>query len=395
MKQYLSILFLLLGVSAASATIRVVDGVGASGSGRFAKISDAVTSAVTNDTILVLPGIFRELDVSIDKKLTVIGSGYREVKNGGTHLLGLTLGIADAADGTRILGFRFIGGGVTFGTSTDNCLIANNYFSNALVYFGSSHSADTIRNNIFVMTGTSSAVQTAYNSGLTNVVIANNIISGAGQASGVSAFYIRVQAANMNNLQILNNIVEKYYYFYSNDWGHQTGVVIAGNIFHKITTISPYSTTPALLYSGNWKLNLAVGALEPTSGTDNGSGDITSLFTRFDQGFDFKDNPSTDTDFRFKSATTLYPDSPLDGSAQAIAPLGSWYVDFLQQPGASNTNRADGGIFGGPYPFPSHYGASLLPAVTNLTVSPAVAAPNGTIQINATGTVIGYPGRNN
>ena len=394
MKQYLSILFLLLGVSAASATIRVVDGVGASGTGRFAKISDAVTAAATNDTVVVLPGIYREAEISVDKRLTIFGSGYREVKNGGTHLLGMGFTVADAADGTKIQGFRFLGAGVSLGGSADNCLIANNFFSNANIFFQGS-TGDTVRNNIFVMTGNTSAITTAYNTGLTNVVIANNIISGSGQAAGVSAFYIRVQAANMSNLQILNNFIEKYYYFYINDFGHQTGVVIAGNIFHKLTAISTYTSVPATLYSGNWKLNLTVGTQEPASGTDNGSGDITSLFNRFDQNFDFKDNPSTDTDFRFKSSTTPYPDSPVDGSAQAIAPLGSWYVDYIQQPGTSNSNRADGGIFGGPFPFPSHYGAALLPAVTNLTVSPAVAAPNGTIQINATGTVIGYPGRNN
>ncbi|MFZ4622395.1 MAG: hypothetical protein ACOYNS_17665 [Bacteroidota bacterium] len=395
MKQrtFFLVLF-LLGISAASATIRVVDGVGASGSGRFAKISDAVTTAVTNDTIVVLPGIYREVDVSIDKKLTVLGSGYRDVKNGGTHLQGFNLGIADAADGTRIQGFRFIGGGVVFGTTTDNCLIANNYFSNAQVYFGSGHTGDTIRNNIFVMTSAVSAITTVYNGAFTNIVIANNIFSGSGQAAGINAFYIRIAPANMNNVQIINNFIEKYYYFYGNDWAHQSGMIIAGNIFHKITTISPYASA-ALLYSGNWKLNLTVGIAEPTGGTDNGNGDITSLFTRFDQGFDFKDNPSTDTDFRLKSSTTPYPDSPIDGSAPAIAPLGSWYVDFLQQPGTSNSNRADGGIFGGPYPFGSSYGAPLLPAVSNLSVSPAVTAPNGTIQINATGSVIGYPGRNN
>jgi hypothetical protein len=394
MKQYLSILFLLLGVSAASATIRVVDGVGASGSGRFAKISDAVTAAATNDTIVVLPGIYREAEISVDKRLTIIGSGYREVKNGGTHLLGMGFSLTDAADGAKIQGFKFLGQGVSLGGSADNCLIANNFFLNAYIYFQGS-TGDTVRNNIFVMTANSVAVTTAYNTGLTNVVIANNIISGFGQTGGVAAFGIRTQAVNTVNLQLLNNFVEKYQYFYTNDFGHQSGVVIAGNIFHKIATISPYSTTPALLYSGNWKLNMTVGALEPTSGTDNGSGDITSMFNRFDQNFDFKDSPSTDTDFRFKSSTTPYPDSPVDGSAQAIAPLGSWYVDYIQQPGTSNSNRADGGIYGGPFPFPSHYGAALLPAVTNLTVSPAVAAPNGTIQINATGTVIGYPGRNN
>lgn len=395
MKQILTFLVLFfLGISAASATIRVVDGVGASGSGRFAKISDAVTSAVTNDTIVVLPGIYREADIIVDKKLTILGSGYREVKNGGTHLLGMGFTVNDAADGTKILGFRFLGSGIAFSGSADNCLAANNFFSNGNVYFAG-NTGDTVRNNIFVMTGNGAAITTAYNTGLSNIVVANNVISGSGQAAGVQALYIRAQGGNLSNVQFLNNFIEKYYYVYSNDWGVNTGIIFTGNIFHKVTSISPYTTSTALLYSGNWKLGLAVGIQEPSGGTDNGSGDITSLFTRFDQGFDFKDNPSTDTDFRFKSTTTPYPDSPVDGSAQAISPLGSWYVDYLQQPGSVNSNRSDGGIYGGPYPFGSGYGGSLLPSVSNLSVSPAVTAPNGTIQINATGSVIGYPGRNN
>ncbi len=395
MKKLFPVLALLyIGVNYSTATIRVVDGVGASGSGRFAKIADAITAAVTGDTIVVLPGIYREANVSIDKRLTILGSGYREVKNGGTHLMGFSLNVADAADATKIQGFRLVGGEVQLSGNADNCLLANNYFLNSSVYLTGS-TGDTIRNNIFVATTNVNAIYTAYNTGLSNIVIANNIISGSGQANGITAIYLRVQAVNLTNVQILNNFIERFYYLYGNDWGHNTGMVIAGNIFHKLTSLSPYTGSNAMLYSGNWKLNLTVGIQEPSGGTDNGSGDITSMFTRFDQNFDYKDNPSTDTDFRFKSSTTPYPDSPIDGSYTGIAPLGSWYVDYLQQPGTSNGNRADGGIFGGPYTFPSNYGAPLLPAVTSLSVSPAVAAPNGTIQINATGSVSGFPGRNN
>lgn len=388
------VILFLLGISIASATIRVVDGSGISGSGRFAKISDAVTAAVTGDTIVVLPGIYREAEVAVDKRLVILGSGYREVKNGGTHLLGFGFTVADAADATKIQGFRFLSSGISLSGSADNCLIANNYFSNGSVYFGG-NTGDTIRNNIFINTTNLNAIYSAYNTGLVNVVIANNVISGSGITNGIIAIYFRIQAANLTNVQIINNFIEKYHYFYGNDWSHNTGLVIAGNIFHKLTSISPYTTSAAQLYSGNWKLGLAVGINEPSSGTDNGSGDITALFTRFDQNFDYKDNPSTDTDFRFKSSTTPYPDSPVDGSAPGIAPLGAWYVDYLQQPGTSNGNRADGGIYGGPYPFGSSYTGSLLPTVSALSVSPAVTAPSGTIQINATGTVTGYPGRNN
>ena len=387
-----SFILVMIMSLAASATIRVVDGVGASGSGRFAKIADAITTAVAGDTVLVLPGIYREADLTIDKRIVLLGSGYRDVKNGGTHIAGEYFSVADAADGAKIQGFRFLGGGIYLNGNVDNVLIANNFFSNGTVYFYG-NTGDTVRNNIFVQTTAVNPFYSNYNIGLSNIVIANNIITGSGNTNNLYAIYLRVQGANQNNIQIVNNFIEKFQYVYGGDWGVQPGVIFAGNIFHKVGYIAAASN--ALLYSGNWKFDISVGITEPSGGTDNGSGDLSALFNRFDQAFDYKDNPSTDTDLRFKSSTTPYPDSPIDGGAQAIAPLGSWYVDFLQGPGATNTNRADGGIYGGPYPFGSSYGSPNLPAVTNLTVNPAVASPSGTIQINASGTVTGYPGRNN
>ena len=393
MSRLIRSVILVMTISLVStATIRVVDGVGASGSGRFAKIADAITTAVAGDTVLVLPGIYREADLTIDKRIVLLGSGYREVKNGGTHIAGEVFSVADAADGTKIQGFRFLGGGVYLNGSADNVLVANNYFLNGTVLMYG-NVGDTIRNNIFVQTGSQYPIYTQYNTSLTNVVIANNIITGTGNANGLQAIYIRVQGVNQSNIQIINNFIEKFQYAWYSDWATAPGVIFSGNIFHKVGYIAP--TGNALLYSGNWKYDVAVGVTEPTGGSDNGAGDLSAVFTRFDQAFDFKDNPATDTDLRFKSSTTAYPDSPIDGGAQAIAPLGNWYVDFLQGPGATNTNRADGGIYGGPYPFGSSYGSPNLPAVTNLTVNPAVASPSGTIQINASGTVTGYPGRNN
>lgn len=392
-KIFTMITIFIVGTLIGHATIRVVDGVGASSSGRYAKIADAVTAAVTNDTVVVLPGTYREADVTIDKKLTILGSGYREIKNGGTHIMNVWFTIADAADGTKIQGFRFLGNGIGLNANADNCLIANNYFLNAAVNL-TTNNGDTIRNNMFVATTAINMIYSSYNVALQNIVIANNIMSGSAQTNNAAAIFLRAQTAYQTNIQIINNFIEKYSLIVHGDWTAFDGMILAGNIFHKVANIVNAANN-AQLYSGNWKFNCPVTAVEPANALDKSSGDLSAMFTRFDQGFDFKDTPSTDTDLRFKSTTTPFPDSPIDGSATAVAPLGNWYVDYLQQPGTSNGNRADGGIYGGPYTFPSNYGGPILPSVTNISISPAVASPNGTIQINATGTVSGFPGRNN
>ncbi|MHB8579048.1 MAG: hypothetical protein ACYDA4_04200 [Ignavibacteriaceae bacterium] len=69
-----TLLFVLAIALTSTLSARVIK-VDINGSGQFTSINTAITNAVTNDTIKVLPGSYFE-QVTINKNVVVIGSGY-------------------------------------------------------------------------------------------------------------------------------------------------------------------------------------------------------------------------------------------------------------------------------------------------------------------------------
>ncbi|MFZ4622553.1 MAG: hypothetical protein ACOYNS_18455, partial [Bacteroidota bacterium] len=205
--------FLLFVVftTAAFSTIRIVDGTGAGlATNRFAKLSEAVTAASAGDTVLFLPGVYKEGEsVSIDKKLIILGSGYRNVENGGTHLY-TSLALGPNADNSKISGIRFVGYGISK-NATDYVTVSNNLFMSSGTISSDGAVGDTIRNNIFL----GGWISYTYNVGIINCVIANNIFRGPGGAT----YAITVNSvSSISNLQVLNNIVTSYSTLIYNAW---------------------------------------------------------------------------------------------------------------------------------------------------------------------------------
>lgn len=374
-KVFLLLFTMLLGNSLSNATLRIVDGIG--GGGKYAKLSDAVTAANVGDSIFIQPGTYTETQpVSVNKRLIIFGNGYKNAI--ASTILKYQISIVSGGSGSiiRHLKFETVATGVSV-NSVDNCIIADSYFDNAQIYLSSSKN-DTVMNNI-IITKNSTYNILVIDGTSSNIVIASNIFDSgiAGTTYGIHT------TGTISNIKCFNNFFSDLTYPFNPAQGN--GVfIIASNIFFKTGSISS-SATSAILYSGNWLFNVANTPTQPANGEANISGDPQFVRLNVTTGFAFTGDTATDSDLRIKASASTYPSSPIDGGYPAVAPMGSGYVDVLQQPGAVNTNRADAGIFGGPLPFSSIYTPSTIPSATSITISPSGVRPKGTVSINVSG----------
>ncbi len=385
-KQYGFLIFIMLPVTLLLSNTLVVPA-------EYATIPAAVAAAVAGDTIMITQGTYNagSSRINIDKKLTIIGSGMKEVTNGGTNVQG-GFELTTAADLTKIMGIHFSeyeGPGLLVPSNCNGVIICNNLFSGQSKYAISiSSNTDTIRYNI-IFGGV--MIQSA-----TDVVINNNIID---YGAGTSARVCIQTNGSVSNLKILNNVVGNVgtYHNYGGciGWGDPNvdpvSTVIAGNIFYNSYNVTVYGGggpwyAPVALFSGNWIFNITDAM--PSNGSGNGTGD--PKFEDFNgSGYVYDDDPDQASNLHLRT------DSPcIDASYPAIPPMAGDYLDWLGN-GGLNTSRADCGIYGGPYPFPDPFNAPTIPTVTSLKVTPNPVSPGGTITLEVKGEIGSYTGKGN
>ncbi len=384
------IAFLTLFVlSTANATIRYVDGNGGQ-TNYYATISAAITAASAGDTVLVGPGKYNEnnAQITVDKKVILIGSGYRELKNGGTHLMG-GFNLSSSASGSKIMAFRFINQAyVTLAASCNNVIIANNYFT-AIESSGiyalniSGGQNDTVRNNLFYHSG-------IYVTGNNHNINNNIIIRGFYTQGSYTSYFYGINSGAVVNLLIYNNIIGEVSganVNYSIVVGTPLETKIVSNIFYSCTHVTDINAVQTALYSYNHKWGTA--GSEPIVDYSNSTGDPT--FQIFNSAFSYSDNPATDTDFH------LLEGSPaIDAGYDNTSFLGAGYVYGDNEfHGGKGTGRSDCGIYGGPFPFPNPVGWPILPAIKSLSIDKSIVQPGGSVNINAEGLIQSYPGRGN
>lgn len=382
-KKYLFFIALLAVIISNNSfsKIAIVDGVGGV-TDRFAKISDAV-AATSYDTIRVLNGIYAEAStITIDRKVIMIGNGYRNVPNGGTHV-SANFSFTSNSAGSRFLGFRVINGS-TVSVSADGITVANNMFVGG-GYVSVAATNDTVRNNIFGIGGQYS--YGLYLQGAQSVVIANNVFRNLSYA-------IYSYQSYTNAVLAINNFLDACSYLYYQYQGYCQGLTATGNILYKGSYVGYNGNSqPAALYAGNLHWNMISGYKTthyPGNPNDNSEGDPSFKNFSTSSGFVYNDDPSNDSDLRLTDGSS----AAVDIGYPAQAPMTTSYIDYhpLYTFGGA---RSDAGIYGGPWTFPFPHGAPILPAVTSISVSPSVVSPGGTLNLNVSGSVGGFTGRNN
>lgn len=311
----------------------------------FTQVSTAIESAsvMAGDTIHVEPSATVYAEITMTKRLVIIGPGYYLAANPGLQantnaatINGLNLSNASAA-GSKFFGLTFNKWVNIYGITVPWNLTFERNYMNGLVFFNNAgvsatNDAVTIRKCIFDYYGIS------INGGAlgSNITIENCI------------FFSQVNGVSLANLTGNNNIFRNNSFYGGGGSNNFANVYVANNIFNNGSTF-----TNAIV-----KNNLFAGAqsLPPTA-----TGNQTSV-----------------------SMSSVYVLGPVAPDAQGMLKAGSPAI------GAGVTiggYTPDAGAFGGPDPYKLS-GIPPIPTIYSLTVPNSI--PSGSSTMNIT-----FSSRNN
>jgi hypothetical protein len=198
----------------------------------YPTISAAMTAAGTNDIIMVEGSIVTYENLTINKKVTIVGPGYflNENLNFQGSLLPasiVTVTLAAGADGTSIYGMNIVGSiGMAQGLTINNITISNSRV-NTIALFGTG-------NNFFI---SGCYINGVFNfspaSTYTATTITNNYVGGSGSTTATSATslvtfthnIINGSVGSLQNCDVRNNI------FNTTFSGTFTGAIFKNNVF--------------------------------------------------------------------------------------------------------------------------------------------------------------------
>ena len=333
MKNKLLIFFLLLAglVAHAQAVLRVNNTVGSAAP--YTTIAAAVTAANVNDIIMVEGSSTGYGDITINKKVTIIGPGYFLAENlnlqASPHSASVnSITLNSGASGSSISGLTYVASfNALVINSVSNLSILNSYFITgvniaAIVILNGTGNNLLISGNYF---GFPNARVSCTSSSYTQVLLTNNYL-GIVQ-TGFSTFTISnnvfgADVQDVSNSTVQNNI----YLFYSNVFGPTVGSIIKNNVF--------------------------VNAQTGVDATNLISQPLASLFLGLPGN-------TSDTQWRLKAG------SPAIGAGVA---------------------GADCGMYGGTTPYRPSGIIAGQPTITNF-VSPASVSQNGTLNMKVSAKV--------
>lgn len=330
MKSLLLPLFLISVLGQSQNILRVNNNVGVNAP--YTTISAAMAAAGVNDIIMVEGSILAYDNITITKKVTIMGPGYYLLENlnlqgspSSASLASVTL--AAGSDGSSLFGLNITGGIGTGDNVVSNNITVSNCRIGSLTLSGDS--------NNFFLSGSYIVNNLVFSnlSEYTGAIVSNNYIGGFGQGSGTTLVTLthNIIAGSIslsyncdfyNNILIGQNSTSRYY-----------NSIIKNNVF---------TVTQATL----------AGAGSPVDGTNIFSALTTDLFIGLTGN-------TTDTQWRLKAG------SPAIGAG---------------------TGGVDCGIYAGNTPYrPS--GIQLgQPTITNFTV-PASVQQNGVLNVKVSAKV--------
>lgn len=341
---------------------------------QYTTFAAAQTASANGDTIYIHGSPFTYPDITVSKKLVIIGSGYNPNNQFGqpTNINGIILfrdSGSSNATGTVIMGV-LCGRLDVSGLMSDDIRIFRCRFTNYMNLTVSSTYADgwILYNNIFHYYIYGGA-NTRTSASPTNIIIANNIFTSGGFLYGF----------NSSNIIIDHNI-----FFGSNVFLNTFNIIATNNIFTRATgTVFSTSGGPVLC-TFNKNLSNQSTIADPASYTP--SNNFVNTFTGAGGGSNFGGGNIIGLD-------PLYTTAPILTEYVAT----SNYRLQATSPGKSaGTDGTDLGIYGGAYPFPSGgavgsgYDTSPMPAipqVTELNILNATVPVNGTLNVNVKATV--------
>lgn len=330
MNRLLLPLLLCSFLSQAQNILRVNNNVGVNAP--YTTISAAIAAAGVNDIIMVEGSILAYDNLTINKKVTIVGPGYFLLENlnlqgspSSASLASVTF--AAGSDGSSLYGLNITGGIGTGDNVPNNNITVSNCRIGGLTLSGDS--------NNFFLSGCYILGNLVFSnlSEYTGAIVSNNYIAGFGQGSGTTLVtlthnIIAISISSSYNCDFYNNIL-----IGQNSTSRYYNSIIKNNVF---------TTTQASL----------AGAGSPVDGTNIFSALTTDLFIGLTGN-------TTDTQWKLKAG------SPAIGAG---------------------ISGVDCGMYGGNTPYRPSGIQSGQPTITNI-VTPASVQQNGTLNVKVSAKV--------
>jgi len=376
MKTIFTISILLLVSVSAHATVRTVSN-NPTRPAQFTTFAAAQTASVNGDTIYIYGSPFQYPDITISKRLVLIGAGYNPNNQFGqpTNVANIILfrdtGVNNASNSVII--------GILTGRLDISGIMSNNIrvfrcrFTSYINMRGGSPAgyADgwVLYNNIFQSYiyggGSSSTSQSA-----TNIVLANNIF-------GTNGY---LYDFNSNTIIVDHNI-----FLGANNLYRTFNIIVTNNIFTRTTgTVFYGSTSGPVLCTFNNNLSNQTTIADPTTYTPATS--FINTFTGTGGGSNFGGGNIVGQDPLYVSVTNF----------NDYVATANYRLQASSAGKNAGTDGTDLGIYGGSYPFPSGgapgsgYDTSPMPPipqVTELNIQNATVPVNGTLNVNVKATI--------
>lgn len=348
MKKYLLISLLLITVFNAKATVLTVSN-NPNSPGQYTTIAAAIAAAATNDTIYIHASATSYGNITVGKKLTIIGAGWdgRFYQFGQlrSEVGGVTLANVNPnnASGTKIMGLYVSGSlassssGAPFVTdiTVERCYIAD--------FLRTSNSNDLVATNWIVKNCLIAGIVDLKNNGnvVTNCFLAA-LSTNSGSSSNVFSNNIIWQNGSPSILNPLNN------------------AIVSNNIF-----FNSGSSTLAITLAGNGNIynnNIFFGYTGAVpQGNNSGANNQVNVSPQFINGPPIPTSPNI-----------------------AFAPNYNWDLQTSSPGNNAGTDGTDIGIFGGASPFNvfAITGITTLPQITQMNINNSTIPVNGTLNVN-------------
>jgi len=351
--KLLSAAFLAAFAYSANATVYTVSNVPNS-IANFTTINAAIIAATDGDTIYVQPSNTTYGSITLNKSLVMIGSGAWPEGQSGQRSMVSTFSVSATASGSTIKGFD-----ITSSISASGVITGLTVEFNRLgtMFFSGVSSNVVVRNNLFSTTTTGII---GSSSTCTNFLISNNIFR-INSTGNVLSF---TNAASNGNL-------------------------FANNIVHSTSTSNPirgaryFTVIDNIIYGGGSPA--ATDAIQDCNISHNlffGNYTLAGVFAVSSNGANNLFGTSfSDVFTEISAINNLWLYAPTAPFTDFNLPVGSPAI-------GSGTGGNDMGIYAGPSPWMdnpagaarTYYPGARIPEIYEF-VSPGVAAPNSTMQI--------------
>ena len=294
--------------------------------GQYTSVQTAITAAVAGDTIYVHGSATTYGDVTIDKRLVIIGAGYQlsgTQYNLPSKIEYLTLNLAS---GTIIKGMNILG--IQDGGFVCNNITIERNFISAFLYV--SGSAWIIKNNF------AGSIRLDYDS---NIIISNNIIAGV----------YGIMNSDKPSVLITNNIFLTQTVFYA-----LTSATITNNFFFEANFFLPTAGNPAI--NNVYRKNIFIHTVATN----------------------FMSLPAENLNTVSPQFVSIIPSATDILSAQNL----DWHLLASSLGKVYGTDGTDIGIYGGTYPMPNTSGLCPIPQILNVDIQNPNIPINGTLNVD-------------